>query len=157
MALAGKLLPQTVIFFIMATAYNSYLYGFLHFPCNSGILPILTASLLLVIASQSFGIFLYGLFPTLRYALSAASLWGVISFSISGFTFPVMAMHPSLQAISVLFPLRHYFLIYVDQALNGYPLSYSWHSYMALLIFALLPLFIMKRLHNAVLYYRYIP
>ena len=156
-SLGGKLLPHTLIFFLMGILYNVYLYGFLHFPCNSGILPILTASLLLVIASQSFGIFLYGLFPTLRYALSAASLWGVISFSISGFTFPVMAMHPSLQAISVLFPLRHYFLIYVDQALNGYPLSYSWHSYMALLIFALLPLFIMKRLHNAVLYYRYIP
>lgn len=157
MALAGKLLPQTIIFFVMATAYNSYLYGYLHFPCNSGILPILTASLLLVVASQSFGIFLFGLFPTLRYALSAASLWGVISFSISGFTFPVMAMNPTLQAISMLFPLRHYFLIYVDQALNGYPLIYSWSSYLALLIFALLPLFIMKRLHNAILYYRYIP
>ena len=98
-----------------------------------------------------------GLLPTLRFALSAASLWGVISFSISGFSFPVMAMHPTLQALSNLFPLRHYFLIYVDQALNGYPMSYAWVSYLALLVFVLLPLFILKRLHNAILYYRYIP
>ncbi len=157
LALAGKLFPQTIIFFIMAAGYNVYLYGVLHFPCNSGIFPMLLASLLLVLASQSFGIFLYGLLPTLRFALSAASLWGVISFSISGFSFPVMAMHPTLQALRNLFPLRHYFLIYVDQALNGYPMSYAWVSYLALLVFVLLPLFILKRLHNAILYYRYIP
>lgn len=157
MALAGKLLPQTIIFFIMAACYNVYLYGILHFPCNSGIMPMLLASLLLVLASQSFGIFLYGILPTLRFALSAASLWGVISFSISGFSFPVMAMNPTLQALSNLFPLRHYFLIYVDQALNGYPMGYAWNSYLALLVFISLPLFILKRLNNAILLYRYIP
>ena len=44
-ALAGKLLPQTVVFFIMGIFYNVYLYGYLHFPCNSGILPMLLATL----------------------------------------------------------------------------------------------------------------
>lgn len=156
-ALTGKLLPQTLLFFIMAAFYNVYLYGYLHYPCNSGILPMLLAALLMVLASQAFGIFLYGLLPSLRLALSAASLWGVVSFSISGFSFPVMAMSPALQALSNLFPLRHYFLIYVDQALNGCPMSYAWMSYMALLIFMMLPLFILKRLHNAILYYEYMP
>ncbi len=156
-ALTGKLLPQTLLFFIMAAFYNVYLYGYLHYPCNSGILPMLLAALLMVLASQAFGIFLYGLLPSLRLALSAASLWGVVSFSISGFSFPVMAMSPALQALSNLFPLRHYFLIYVDQALNGYPMSYAWMSYMALLIFMMLPLFILKRLHNAILHYEYMP
>lgn len=156
-ALTGKLLPQTVLFFIMAAFYNVYLYGYLHFPCNSGILPMLLAALLMVVASQAFGIFLFGLLPSLRLALSAASLWGVVSFSISGFSFPVMAMNPALQALSNLFPLRHYFLIYVDQALNGYPMSYAWESYLALLIFVMLPLFVLKRLHKAILYYKYMP
>ena len=45
----------------------------------------------------------------------------------------------------------------VDQALNGYPMLYSWEAYFALLVFALLPLFILKRLHKALLHYRYIP
>ena len=157
MALTGKLLPQTILFFIMAAFYNVYLYGYLHFPCNSGIFPMLLAALLMVLASQAFGIFLYGLFPALRLALSAASLWGVVSFSISGFSFPVMAMNPALQALCNLFPLRHYFLIYVDQALNGYPMAYAWESYIALLVFVMLPLFILKRLHKAILYYSYMP
>ena len=114
-ALAGKLLPHTVVFFIMGIFYNVYLYGFLHFPCNSGIFPMIFATLCLVLASQCCGIVMIGTLPTLRLGLSFASLWGVISFSISGFSFPVMAMNPVLQALSNLFPLRHYFLIYVDQ------------------------------------------
>ena len=156
-ALTGKLFPHTIVFFIIAVFYNVYLYGFLHYPCNSGIFPMLLAGLLLVLASQAFGVFLFGLFGSLRLAMSAASLWGVISFSISGFTFPVMAMHPTLQALANLFPLRHYFLIYVDLALNGYPLIYAWHSVVALLIFMLLPFFILKKLRTAMLHYVYIP
>lgn len=157
MALTGKLFPQTVVFFIVAVFYNVYLYGFLHYPCNSGIFPMLLAGLLLVLASQAFGVFLFGLFGSLRLALSAASLWGVISFSISGFTFPVMAMHPTLQALANLFPLRHYFLIYVNLALNGYPLIYAWHSVVALLLFMLLPFFVLKKLRTAMLHYVYVP
>ena len=156
-ALAGKLLPHTVIFFIMGIFYNIYLYGFLHFPCNSGILPIILATLCLVLASQCCGIVMIGTLPTLRLGLSFASLWGVISFSISGFSFPVMAMHPVLQALSNLFPLRHYFLIYVDQALSGYSMIYSWPNYMALLIFMMLPFLVVHRLKEALIYYKYVP
>lgn len=156
-SLWGKLLPQTVVFFIMSIFYNVYLYGYLHFPCNSGIFPMIFASLLMVLASQACGVFMIGMLPTLRLGLSFASLWGVISFSISGFTFPVMAMNPVLQALSNLFPLRHYFLIYVDQALNGYGMAYSWFSYMALLLFMFLPFTIMNRLKEAMIYYKYIP
>lgn len=156
-SLAGKLLPQTAVFFLMGIFYNVYLYGFLHFPCNSGILPMILATLCLVLASQCCGIVMIGTLPTLRLGLSFASLWGVISFSISGFSYPVMAMHPVLQALSNLFPLRHYFLIYVDQALNGYSMVYSWPNYMALLIFMLLPFFVVHRLKEALIYYKYVP
>ncbi|MCD8166937.1 MAG: ABC transporter permease [Bacteroides sp.] len=156
-ALAGKLLPQTLVFFVMSIFYNVYLYGILDFPCNSGIFPMILASLLFVLASQSCGIVMIGVLPTLRLGLSFASLWGVVSFSISGFSFPVMAMHPVLQALSILFPLRHYFLIYVDQALNGYGMAYSWMNYTALLIFMMLPFAVVHRLKGALIYYRYVP
>lgn len=156
-SLAGKLLPQTVIFFIMGIFYNVYLYGYMHFPLNSGILPMLLATLLFILASQCCGIVMIGTLPTLRLGLSFASLWGVLSFSISGFTYPVMAMHPILQGLSNLFPLRHYFLIYVDQALNGYSMVFSWINYVALLVFMLLPFFVVKRLKEALIYYKYMP
>ena len=156
-ALAGKLLPHTAVFFLMGICYNVYLYGFLDFPCNSGILPMLFATLCLVLASQSMGILMIGTLPTLRLGLSFASLWGVLSFSMCGLSFPAMAMHPILQALANLFPLRHYFLIYVDQALNGYSMTYSWINYVALLLFMLLPFLIAPRLKGALIYYKYIP
>lgn len=155
--LIGKLLPHTPVFFVIAVFYNVYLYGYLHYPCHSGIFPMLLAGLLLVLSSQAFGVFLFGLFGSFRLALSAASLWGVISFSISGFTFPVMAMHPTLQALCVLFPLRHYYLLYVNFALNGYPLIYAWQAVAALLVFLLLPFLILKKLRTILLQYVYVP
>lgn len=156
-SLAGKLLPHTLIFFLMGILYNVYLYGYLQFPCNSGILPMLLATLCLVLASQGMGILMIGVLPTLRLGLSFASLWGVLSFSMCGLSFPVMGMHPVLQALANLFPLRHYFLIYVDQALNGYPMIYSWVNYVALLIFMMLPFFVAHRLKEALISYKYIP
>ena len=69
-SLAGKLLPHTAVFFLMGILYNTYLYGFLHFPCNSGILPMLLATLCLVLASQGMGILMIGTLPTLRLGLS---------------------------------------------------------------------------------------
>lgn len=156
-AVSGKLLPHTVVFFLMGACYNFYLYGVLHFPCHSGPLPMLAATLMLVLASQGLGLFMISAVPSLRLALSFASLWGVISFSISGFSFPVMAMHPSLQALSNLFPLRHYFLIYVDQALNGRPVAASALPFAALALFVLLPLVVIRPLHRSLIYDKYVP
>ena len=93
----------------------------------------------------------------MRYALSAASLWGVLSFSISGMSYPVMAMHPTLQGLAYLFPLRHYYLLYVNLALNGYPLIYAWESVVALLLFTLLPFIVIRHLNTVVTQYKYIP
>lgn len=156
-SLAGKLIPQTIVFYLMGILYNVYLYGFLHYPINSGIIPMLIATLCMVLASQAFGVFMIGLFPSLRLGLSFASLWGVVSISISGLSFPVPAMSPAIQGLSNLFPLRHYFLIYVDQALNGYSMVYSWTNYVALLLFMMLPFLVINRLKEALIYYKYMP
>ena len=155
-SLAGKLLPHTAIFFLMGILYNVYLYGFLHFPCNSGILPMLLATLCLVLASQGMGILMIGTLPTCVWD-SVSLPYGRTLFSMCGLSFPAMGMHPVLQALANLFPLRHYFLIYVDQALNGYPMIYSWVNYVALLIFMMLPFLIAHRLKGALVYYKYMP
>ncbi len=156
-AVIGKLLPQTIIFFIMSLLYNVYLYSFLNFPCNSGIFAMILIGLLLVLASQGFGLFLIGLVPSLRLALSIGCLWGVLSFSISGMSFPVMAMDAPIQTLAYLFPLRSYFLLYVNFALHGYPAIYAWLPITIMLLFTILPLFILKRLKNTMLNYVYIP
>lgn len=156
-ALTGKLLPQTLSFFCIGLLCNAILYGYMHYPLNGGLPSMLLATLLLILASQALGLFFIGLFPILRYGLSLATLWSVMSFSITGFTFPVVAMHPSLQALANMFPLRHYYCIYTNEALNGFPMHYSVGSYLALTAFLLLPFFVLKRLRRALLTYRYIP
>lgn len=156
-AVTGKLIPQLLAFLLSGTLYVLYLYAYLHFPCHCGLARMWCIMALFVMACQGMGVFMFTMFPTLRLGLSFASLWGVISFSISGMSFPVMAMHPILQGIANLFPLRHYFLLYVNSALDGYPLANAWPFVLALLAFALLPWPCMFRLKKVLTTYRYEP
>ena len=156
-ALAGKLLPQTLVFWLVGSLYVVYLYGFLHFPCRCGIATMLLVMALFVVASQGMGVIMITTLPTPRLGLSFASLWGVISFSICGMSFPVMAMHPVLQGVSYLFPLRHYFQLYVNCALDGYPLMNAWPFVAGLLAFAIVPVLLLPRLKHALLYCHYEP
>lgn len=156
-ALAGKLLPQTLIFFLIGIAFAIGLYGVLHFPCHCGLPTMLLVMFLGIIGAQGLGVFMFAMLPTLRLSLSFASLWGVISFSICGMSYPVMAMHPTLQGLSLLFPLRHYFLLYVNCALDGYSLMNAAPYVVGLLLFAMLPLLLLRRLKKMLLVVPYIP
>ncbi len=156
-SLLGKLLPHTVIFTLIGFLMMAVMYGFSYFPLQSGWLPMLVAVFFLVIASQSVGVFMIGVLPTLRLGLSFASLFGMISFSIVGFSYPLLSMDPTLQALGRLFPLRHYFLIYVDQALNGRDLFYTWSEYLWLVGFLILPVIISRNLKRALLTFKYLP
>lgn len=144
-ALWGKLLAQALIFLLISTTMGLYLYGLLGFPCHCGIPTMLGLMALMVLASQGLGLFMICALPVPRLGLSFASLWGVISFSICGMSFPAMAMHPTLQGLALLFPLRHYYLLYVNSALDGYPLLNAWPYLAALIGFAALPLLLAKR------------
>lgn len=147
-AIFGKLLPYTILFFILSLFFISILYKYNNFPLNSGLFPILFAYLCLILSAQGFGMILLAVFGNYRLSLSAASLLGMISFSITGFSFPSIAMSPVLYGLSFLFPLRHFFLIYVDQALNGIAWQYSAYHYSALLGFFLLGLICMGKVRN---------
>lgn len=157
LSLLGKLLPQTSIFLLIGLLYLSVLYGYLHFPLNSGFFPMFLAMLLLVLAAQGFAVFVTGIARQNRIALSFCGLWGVLSFSICGFTYPVRSMPELIQIASNLFPMRHYFLLYVDQALNGIGMIYSWQPYIALFLFTLLPLLTLPKLKLDLLEQRYLP
>ena len=156
-ALTSKLIPQTLVFLLMGTVYVLLLYGYLHFPCNCGIPRMWSVMALFVMACQGMGVFMFTMLPTLRMGLSFASLWGVISFSISGMSFPVMAMHPILQGLSYLFPLRLYYLLYVNSALDGYSLANAWPFVLGLVGFMVLPILFLPRLKKVMNTYAYEP
>jgi len=155
-AVSAKLFPQTMVFSLMALVYLVLLYGVLGFPDNNGFWPMLLAAEMLILASQGFAVFIASAIPSLRWSLSLCTLWGVLSIPISGFSFPVMGMPPALQGLSYLFPLRYYFLIYVDQALNGVDMVFSAWFYLALLGFMILPLVDIGMLRKAAHNYTYL-
>lgn len=156
-AIAGKILPQTVLFTLVMWCFEFYIFYGLHFPHPGGVVPILLLGFLSVFACQCFGIFIFGLMPSLRMSMSICSLWSVVSFSACGATFPVFAMDSMIQSMAQLFPLRHYYMIYQMCIFNGYPLSYAWFDFLFLIIFAFLPMFSIKNIKKAMLVYVYIP
>ncbi len=156
-AIVGKLLPQTVVWLIVVLGYEFYIYHILQFPHAGGWWTILRLSLMEVLAAQGFGVFVFGLMPSLRMSMSICSLWAVLSFSMCGAAFPVIGMDPPLQSLSVLFPLRHYYQLYQATVLNGFPVIEVWFHFAALAGFIFLPIMVWRKLKNAMLTYVYIP
>lgn len=156
-ALTGKLFSQTVIYTLMMWFMDVWFFRFFGFPCNCGLPAMMALSVLTVLASQGFGIFLFGLMAgEMRLSMCICSLWGILSFSLAGFTFPVTAMSPFLKFLSGWFPLRHYYLIYVNSCLNGYSIGYVWPSVTVLIAFTLLPLTVMPRYKHAFRKFKYL-
>ena len=156
-AILGKFLPQAIVFLSLIFFYEFYIYGVMHFPHQGDLWDIILLSLLEVFGSIGFGIFAFGLTPSLRMSMSICSLWAVLSFSMAGFTFPVMGMDSPLQSLSWLFPLRHYYMLYQITVFNGFPLINAWFHLVALVGFVLLPWFVVMKIKNAMLHYVYIP
>lgn len=156
-ALAGKMLPQTLTFLLIMYGYMFYVFGILHFPHPGGTGYIVLLGLLSVLSSQGFGIFVFGAVPSLRMSMSVCCLWAVLSYSLSGTAFPLSAMDSEIKAIALLFPLRHYYMIYQLNIFNGYSLDYSWPYVAALIIFAALPLLMTGRIKKSLLTYQYMP
>ena len=156
-ALLGKFLPQTIIWLAIVYGYEYYVFYVLGFPHlgSPGMLVLL--GLIQVLASQGFGIFAFGLMPSLRMSMSVCSLWAVLSFSMAGSAFPAMGMDAPLQSLTWLFPLRHYYMIYQICVFNGFPLLEAWFHFAALVAFTLLPWFVVSKIKNAMLTYVYIP
>ena len=156
-AIIGKLLPQALIFLAVTFVYEYYVFGILRFPHAGGAPMLVLLAVLQVAAAQGFGVFAFGLMPSLRMSMSICSLWAVLSFSMAGTFFPIMAMDGPIQALTWLFPLRHYFMIYQTCVFNGYPLLEAWFHLAAMVAFTILPWLVLKKIKNAMLNYVYIP
>ena len=156
-AILGKFLPQTLIWLALVYGYEYYVFYVLDFPHLGSPWMLVLLGLIQVLASQGFGIFAFGLMPSLRMSMSICSLWAVLSISMAGSAFPVMGMDGPLQSLSWLFPLRHYYMIYQIAVFNGYPLIEAWFHFVALAAFILLPWLVLGKIKNAMLTYVYIP
>jgi len=156
-AILGKFLPQAVVFLALIFSYEYYIYEVLEFPRQGSVWMIVLLAVLEVFSSIGFGIFAFGLMPSLRMSMSVCSLWAMLGFSLAGSAYPLMGMDEPIQALSWLFPLRHYYMLYQMTVFNGYPLIDAWFHLVGLVAFTLLPWFVLRKIKNAMLTYVYIP
>ena len=157
MALAGKLLPQTVILWAVGGFILWLLFGYEHFPVNGSLWSLAAAMMLTVVASQAFAVFVCSVVPNPRLAFSITALFGILSFSFTGFSFPVESMYGALGVFSYLAPIRYFFLIYINEGLNGAPLYFSRLYFAALIAFPLVCSLLLFRLRKACLKPVYVP
>ena len=154
-ALAGKLLVWTVIFSLIGFILVMLLYHWMHFPMSGKIFNMFIAMFLMILASEAVAIFIIEMLPVPRLALSIGALYSVLGLSLSGFTLPIEAMPPYIQGLAAMFPLRHYYLFYVQEAIFGAGFVGWWKEVVWLLCFLFVPIFGLKRLKMAYIHQNY--
>ena len=154
-AMIGKLIPYTFIYLVLGIGCHLILYRYAGFPVYGSHGRLLFGMVLYIFAMEGLGITLIGLLPTLRDAISIGALYSMLGFSLSGFTYPQMCMLPPVRALSYMEPLRHYYLIYVNEALMAAPPENSIIYMLALNAFMLSALCVAPRLHRALVYQNY--
>lgn len=145
-ALAAKLLPQTIIWIVIALFLEAWLFGINGYPVYGSWFWLTLSEVMFVFACQGWALFFFGILPNLRLSLSASALLGILAFSVAAFSFPVESMYGAISIFSWILPVRYNFLIYIDQALNGLPVYYSRVWFGAYIVFMILPFTMLWRI-----------
>lgn len=155
MALTGKLIPYTVIFVAEALLANMVFLHWVDIPISGDAWLFTLCTILFILATQSVSVVLYALFPALSLIISVVSMVGSLGATLSGLTFPLPAMHPIVQYVALLFPVRH-FTVAMQQILYfdcGFSTCYP--SVAILLLYLLVPVLLLPRLKHILMNVRY--
>ena len=151
----GKMAPYTLLFSVIGIVLQLLLYGPLHYPMNGSMGWLILSTLVFILACQAVGVFIVSMVPTLRLGVCISALYSVLGFSFAGFTLPISSLPAALQGMSVIFPLRFYYQLYVREVLYGTGFAGWWIYLVLMLLFLFLPLAGAIRLKNAYQYQNY--
>ena len=145
-AVAGKLLPYTVMFSVIGILANYMLFGLMNIPFQGSLWLMNIVTVLFIMATQALAVLILSIFPKIAYIISVVSMVGSLGATLSGVTFPVTAMYAPVHAAFYLFPVRHFTeaaqaMIYFDAGF-----AYFWQSVTVLLVFLLLAILILPLL-----------
>ncbi len=156
-AVVSKLLPHTLVYFAVGLLLLWMLFGYSHFPMHGSMWWMVAATFLTVIAAQSAALFICSIIPNPRLSFSVCALFGILAFSFTGFSFPVESMYGFLAVFSWVAPIRYWFLIYINEALNGVDIYYSRYFFVGLLMFPVVASTMLWHLKKALLKPVYVP
>jgi len=137
-ALAGKLAPLFVIFFVIMLLVPLILEGLLGISFK-GDLPMMTAAAtLLIIGYLALGALMPLLVRDLATGLGLTGLVVSPAFGYAGVGFPVLGMNAFALIWGAMLPLRWYMAVLLGQAARGLPLYDSARPFAALATLAVL-------------------
>jgi ABC-2 type transport system permease protein len=136
-ALSGKMLPYTFLFFIDMMIMNIILLRTLGTPLHGSLPLILISEILLIISYQLLAILFLKLTANLRLSLSLGSAYTMMALTFSGLTFPSMAMPLAAKLFSYVFPYTFWLQIFMSQTLRGEPVTEVIYPFLAFIPFLL--------------------
>ncbi len=147
-ALSAKLLPYTILYTFMIIISEIVMERIMGFPNEGNPVIMYLGAMFTIISYQAMGILLIGVFPSMRTALSITAFYGVMSFTLTGFTYPNEAMLPAVRPFTFLYPLRQYYQLYCNVQINGLSFLESIIPFMYLMIFWLVPFIVIMRIKS---------
>ena len=154
-AVLGKLLVYTVLFTAIGMILQLILFKWCHFPLAGSIWHMFLAMFLMVLACEAVALLIISMVPVCRFALSIGALYSVLGLSLTGFTLPIEAMPLGIRGLSYMYPLRYYYMFYIQEGIfdSGFA---GWYPYVvSLLLFLLIPVIGIRRLEHAYKYLDY--
>ena len=145
-AVAGKLLPYTVMFSVIGILANYVLFGLMNIPFQGSLWLMNIVTVLFIMATQALAALIFSIFPKIENIISVVSMVGSLGATLSGVTFPVTAMYAPVHAASYLFPVRHFTEAAQAMIYFNAGFAYFWQSVAVLLVFLLLAILILPLL-----------
>ena len=134
-AIAGKLLPYTIIYLCVLLISNLVLFGWFELPLRGNIGLLFLAGTMFILACQFLGLLLALLIKPLGSAVSIATLLTAPAFGYMGIGFPRLGMSGFATAWSDILPGTWYLMARIDQTIRGTPPELSSQPLIVLLAF----------------------
>jgi ABC-2 type transport system permease protein len=134
-AMAGKVLPYTILFLMVLGFSDAVLFGILGLPLQGRGWLLLIADVLFVLSCQFIGVLLALLLKPMASAVSIGTLLTSPAFGFMGIGFPRLGMNAFAHSFGAILPGTWYLIARIDQTIRGTPLDLSWKPILVLLAF----------------------
>jgi len=118
-ALAGKLLPYTLLLSITMVVMNMILFVQMGTPLHGSFFLIMLAEIVLIFTYQMVGVLIVGITANLRLSLSLASAYSMMALTFAGLTFPQFSMPLLARLFSLIFPFTYWIKVFISQAFRS--------------------------------------
>lgn len=145
-ALAGKLLPYTLLLTVNLVVMFMILFINMGTPLHGSFVMIVVSGMVLIFTYQLMGVFIVALTANLRLSLSLASAYAMMALTFAGLTFPRFAMPLPARLFALLFPFTYWVKIFISQAFRGEALVHGMLSLGALCLFIVASVALLPRL-----------